>query len=377
MSTLRDKLAGRLREIQDQARSITEQEERSEATDAILADLLKEGETLQARAVELSRIEGITGAAEAMAIPAAKVERGDDATSGLGEVFTRSEAFRKFQQAPVGTSGKVHVPVDMFHQRALLTTTSGTGKPWQTPGRMTLKPPMRQTPLLDLVVRYPASSNSMEWITYPAAAPLAAVVPEGTAKPEATITADVVTLTLQTIAHWVPATRQMIEDSPMAAEFIEQELTRGVLDKIEAEIAATITAATLPTTAGADLMASIRLGIGEVQNAGFQPNAVVLNPADYAALDIQVFGNTLLGPSMSGQFWGLRPVAVGAQPAGTALVGDFTAGVHYIERSTVDLLVSDSHSTYFTENKLAFLAEARGKGVVTRAEALVECTVTP
>ena len=376
MSTLRDKLANRLREIQEQARSITEQEDRSEATDAILADLLKEGETLQARAVELSRIESITGAAEAMAIPAARVEKRDDAPSGIGELFTRSEAFSRYQQAPMGTSAKVTVPVGML-TRAPQTTTSGTGQPWVSESRISIKTPMRQTPLLDLVQRVSVGSNSVEWITYPAAAPVAAVVAEGTPKPEATINASIATVTLDTIAHWAQATRQLLEDSGAARDFIEAELSRGVSDKIEAEIAAAITAATLPATAGADLMASIRLGVGVVQNAGFQPNAVVLNPADYAALDIDVFGKTLLGPAISGSFWGLRPVAVGAQPAGTALVGDFTAGVTYLERNSVSLYVTDSHASTFTSNIFTFLAEARGKGVVTRAEALVECTVTP
>ena len=300
-----------------------------------------------------------------------------DEPQTMGDLFIRSQAWENYRQAPRGTSSQVSIPSGLL-QRAPLTTTAGTGSPWKTPSRISIAAPARQTPLLDLVQRVPVASNSVDWITYPAAAPLAAIVAESGPKPEATITATLVTVTLDTIAHYAQASRQLLEDSGAARAFIEGELSRGVLDKIEAEIAAAITAATLPTATDAtSLMNAIRKGVGVVQAAGFQPNAVVLNPADYAALDIDVFGNTLLGPMVSGSFWGLRPVAVGAQAAGTAVVGDYTAAINYLERTDVSVYVTDSHASTFTSNVFTFLAEARGKGVVTRAEALVECSKLP
>jgi len=308
--------------------------------------------------------------------PAGDGPKRNEQPQGMGDVFIRSQAWESYRQAPRGTSSQVSIPSELL-QRAPLTTTSGTGSPWKSPSRISIAVPSRQTPLLDLVQRIPVASNSVDWITYPAAAPLAAVVAELGAKPEATITASIVTVTLDTIAHYAQASRQLLEDSGAARAFIEGELSRGVLDKIEAEIASAIAAATLPAATGADLMAAIRVGMGTVQSAGFQPNAVILNPADYAALDIDVFGKTLLGPAVSGSFWGLRPVAVGAQPAGTAVVGDFTAAINYLERSDVSVYVTDSHASTFTSNVFTFLAEARGKGVVTRAEGLVVCSKLP
>ena len=309
--------------------------------------------------------------------PAGDGSKRAEQPQGMGDMFIRSAAWESYRNAPRGTSSQVQIPSELL-QRAVLTTTSGTGSPWKSPSRVNIALPARQTPLLDLVQRIPVASNSVDWITYPAAAPLATVVAEGGPKLEATITATLVTVTLDTIAHYAQASRQLLEDSAAARAFIEGELSRGVLDKIESEIAAALLAATLPTATDAtSLINAVRKGVGTVQAAGFQPNAVILNPADYAALDIDVFGKTLLGPSISGSFWGLRPVAVGAQPAGTATVGDFTAGVNYLERTNVSVYVTDSHASTFTSNVFTFLAEARGKGVVTRAEALVECTKTP
>jgi HK97 family phage major capsid protein len=214
-------------------------------------------------------------------------------------------------------------------------------------------------------------------VTYPAAAPLAGVVAEGEAKPEATLTATVTPYSLETIAHWVQATRQLLEDSAAVRSFIESSLRRGVLDKIEATIAAAIGAATLPTATGADLISAIRVGVADVEDAGYTPNAIVLNPQDYAALDIAVMGGTLLGPTVRPSYWGLPVVASSAQTAGTALVGDFTAGVQLLQRTGVSLYISDSHASTFTSNIFTLLAEARVKAIVGQPSAVVECSKTP
>ena len=67
-------------------------------------------------------------------------------------------------------------------------------------------------------------------------------------------------------------------------------------------------AATIPDVTDADLLAAIRVGIGTVQAAGYAPNAVLLNPADWADLDIAVMGATLARPDGRQTFWGLRPI---------------------------------------------------------------------
>ena len=245
------------------------------------------------------------------------------------------------------------------------------------PQKLYAAAPMDQRPLTALVGKVQVSGNVVEWVTYPAAAPLAAVVPEGDPKPEATLAATVTPQTLDTIAHWVQASRQALEDSATLRSFIEGNLSRGVMDKIEANIAAAMIAATLPTATGADLLGAIRAGIGQVQSAGFTPNAIALNPSDYAALDIQVMGGTLNGPTMLGAYWGLPVVPVGALPAGTATVGNFTDGVTLLNRTGVSLYVSDSHGATFISNVFTLLAEARAKALVGQPSALCECTATP
>ena len=81
--------------------------------------------------------------------------------------------------------------------------------------------------------------------------PPAAVVAEGTAKPEATFTATPKTAALDTIAHWVQITRQALDDAPYIRSVIEGKLRRGLLNKAEADMAAAIDASTaVQTVAG-------------------------------------------------------------------------------------------------------------------------------
>ena len=68
------------------------------------------------------------------------------------------------------------------------------------------------------------------------------------------------------------------------------------------------------TAAQGGLLAAIRVGIGKVEAAGFNPNAVALNPADYAALDVAVMNVANAVPTSQNTFWGMRPVAAGGDP---------------------------------------------------------------
>ena len=175
-------------------------------------------------------------------------------------------------------------------------------------------------------------------------------------------------------------TRQALDDATYIRSLLETKLRRGLLRKISADIQAAITAATLPTATAATLLGAIRVGIGTVQEAGYDPNAVLLNPADWAEMDVGIMTGTLGGPAVNQNFWGLRPVASSSQPVGTATVGDFQAGVQYLDRNVTDVFLTDSHAAFFISNILVILAEARGKSVVPEPAALVECSgseVTP
>ena len=283
-----------------------------------------------------------------------------------GEEFIRSEVFTNYPGR--GTSSR-------FLTRALpmaLTTFPALPKTV-----VDNNAPAPVTPLLGLIPAIPVATNSVDLVTFTKVAGGAAVVAEGANKPSVEFGPGVSTVTLDTIAGWTQATRQLLEDSAAIRAMIDQELRRDVSLKLESEAAAALVAATIPTGAGTTLLESIRIGIGAVQAQGYNPNAVLLNPADWATLDITVMGKTLLGPSVRSEFWGVLPVASTAQPAGTATVGDFSAGASRFTRNGVNIYVTDSHASTFIANIFTILAEARAKTVIRHPNAFYEATKTP
>lgn len=283
----------------------------------------------------------------------------------VGEQFIESDEFRSFNG---GTSGRVQVEL-----RATIDTTTNPGAAWLVPNRVVAPAARFSTPLLDVFNRIVVSSNVVD-VVKTGIAPEAEVVEEGALKPEATLVSTVESKSLKTLAHHVNATRQVLEDSTQMRSWIDGQLLQGVFRKMNAEAAAALTGAVLPTATGADLLSAIRVGIGTVEEAGFAPTAIVLNSADYAALDVDMLGKTLDGDRIRGSYWGLPVVSSSAVAAGTAYVGDFAAGSAFFDRNVASVYVTDSHDTNFTSNIITILGEARGLAEIINVNAFAACS---
>jgi hypothetical protein len=288
-----------------------------------------------------------------------------------GELFTRDAAFQNY--AGYGTSGRVELP-GVMDTRAPIDTSFLDVPPstfLPTPWKMT-------TPLLDAIGRERVSSGNVEWVVYPGSYPMAGVVAEGALKPEADIVPSVKSAALNTYAHWKGITRQALEDLPRIQNIVENALRNGILLKIEADTAAALLAdATIPTAEYPDLLTGIRVAIGEVQAAGYSnPTGILLNPADFAELDVTIMGGTLGGPTVNSSFWGVRAYAVGAIPVGTSYVGDLKTGLTLFDRAQTAVYLTDSHADNFIRNILVVLAEARALPVVTGPSAMHKVTTT-
>lgn len=261
-------------------------------------------------------------------------------------------------------------------ERAPLYLSSGTGTPWKATERISMAQPEFRTPLTDAVTQIAISSNNYEWVVYGADPTISAATAEGATKPEATISASLTSGSLDTIAHWAQASRQLLEDSSAAQQYIDTALIRGVRRKVESNVAtAILTASTTNAGTGSTLLKAIRKGLGVVQDKGYMPDVVVLNPADWAELDIAVMGSTLMGPNQPAGFWGLRPVASSLVSAGTAIVGNLGDAITLLKRTEVNVYVTDSHASTFVANVFTILAETRCKAVATAPDALAFCTI--
>jgi hypothetical protein len=297
------------------------------------------------------------------------------AALGWGDQFIRSDAFRDYPGA--GTSRRVELPFDLEQRAAILLGNLPAGA--LPPYNYTPASYAYPSPLLDVVGKVTTSSQAVQWVTWaPNPQAAAPVVPEGELKPEAVMTPTIVSDTLETYAHHKMISRQALEDVPQIRSTVESRLRQGITVALEdavtdALIAAPIPPATVPL--GGSLLEAIRAGVATVQSAGYgNPNAVLLNPMDWAALDVSTVGNAGGASGQSG-FWGMRAVAVPALPAGTAYVGNFQTAVQLFTRASAEVFMSDSHADNFLRNLLVILAEIRALATVPDPAAAAECSV--
>lgn len=307
---------------------------------------------------------------------AARAEKSPEALQtrqSAGELFVRSELFKDYAASPRGRSGAFEFDTLPLQTRALPTGVADLIAAGLTGGKhqVDITKPQAPTPLLNAVTTIQVSTNAVEFVAWSKVAGGAAIVPEKGAKPSAEWGPAVTSDTLDNIAVHTQLTRQMIEDFPAVRSYIDDQLSFEVLAKEEAEAAAAINAAVLPATTGADLSTAIRNGMVLVELAGFTADAVLINPADAADLEVAARGANFA----SDPYWGLTPIKAASIPEGSPIVGDFRRAVERYVRSQVQLFITDSHADTFLTNVFTLLAERRSLTAVVRPQALAEVTV--
>jgi HK97 family phage major capsid protein len=338
-----------------------------------------------AKFVEVYGAHTEAAARSAAAREAAERERAaagptEERSRSWGEAFTQSEQFKAYSGH--GTSQPFKIEESRWLEERDNPVTTGIANGDLTPAMMWRGPtePRLRTPVLDVIGRVPTTMGSVEyyyWFSHdPNGDPaMAGVVPEGDLKPEMPLDGELKSIPIDTFAWWKGITRQALEDIPMIRSIVDTQLRQGVIRRISYQAAAALTSDTnIPEVGNASLLAAIRQALATIDDEGFTANAVLLNAADWADMDLEVLAAGLVPPDINTRFWGLRPVAVPGLATGTAYVGDFTEGVTFFDRTSTSLIMTDSHADFFLRNKLVLLAEARGNVVVTNAAALVKCT---
>lgn len=230
------------------------------------------------------------------------------------------------------------------------------------------------TPLLGIVSVETVSTPAVEvvhtHITYNADD-----VAEGSVKPESTVSYTADTLVVPTVAHWTKASRQILADKARLDGFLRDRLQVGLNKKLDTAVYTAILAGAYTAKTAASLLAAIRLAKAELDALGFEANAMVINPTDFANLDIAILNGTLRGPVLNGSYWGLTPIASSKVAVGTVYVGDFKTAVTTYMRADAEIFVSDSDGDNFTKNLITYLAETRSLTVVTTPQAIVTAHV--
>lgn len=304
-----------------------------------------------------------------------------------GEEFIAADGLKGFAEE--------HARPGRFRLELKTTITTGatSGGPLFAPVRDTAALlPRRRLTIRDLLPIVQVSSNSVEWPSMTARPDAAATVVEGAAKPQSTMAMELRTTPTQVIAHWVAASRQVLDDAPQLRDLIDTELRYGLALVEETQllsgdgVSPNLHGLIPQSTAFADpLDGQIttpnqidRIGSAILQSAlaDFPATGIILHPSDWQLMRMLKDGEARYilgapGTDIDPVLFGLPVVATKAIAAGSFLLGNFQEAATLYDRWSPRVEISTEHADFFTRNLVAILAEQRIALAVRKPAALV------
>jgi HK97 family phage major capsid protein len=239
-----------------------------------------------------------------------------------------------------------------------------------------IPPLLKPLSLLDLIPSGVTDSNMIQYVQVTGIPAGAAETDQLALKPQEGLSTIDATAPVRTVAGWIKAARQQLDDIAGLATLINTLLPYDVRRRIEAQMLAgdgtgqnllgiTNTAGVgAPTAVDGDNAADAVLrAMTVIVLSDAEPNFVTMNPL--TVQDIRLMKNTvgsyLYGsPSdmITPSIWGLTITSNRLIPQANPLVGD-SMGAALLVREAVNVKTSDADQDDFIRNRVTVLAEAR------------------
>jgi HK97 family phage major capsid protein len=293
-----------------------------------------------------------------------------------GETIVKSPEFKAFVDG--GARGQQRLEI-----KAAVTIGSGAtlGGPLISPHVITTPTmlPKRRLTIRNLLAPGTTTSNSVWFAQQTARQNNAATVSESAPKPQSDMHFVQKQSPVVTIATYVQASRQALDDAQALMSVIDSDLryNLGIVEEGEMLSAdgtgshllglipqSTAYSAPYVFGAGETNIDRIALAILQSELTNMPANGVCINPIDWMKMRLQktTQGEYILGApdkSTPPVIWGLPVVATPAITAGSFLVGSFDLAAQYFERLAVEILISTEHNVNFTTNEVTIRAEER------------------
>lgn len=293
-------------------------------------------------------------------------------------------------------SGYVHpLPRAALTSIATTNTTTVGVAPDMQPG--VIPGTQRRLTVRDLITPGRTSSNMIQYVKETGFTNAAATVSEGDAKPESSLVYALTQSAVVTIAHWIKASKQILDDFMQLQSNIDGRLRYGLALVEENQllkgsgvgnnlngIYTQATAFSAPIVIGGapTKIDTIRLMLLQAELAEYPSTGIVLHPSDWASIELTkdtthgyIFANpqSLATP----QLWGRPVVPTQAMTVDTALVGAFRLGAQLFDREDANVVIATENSDDFIRNLITIRAEERVALAVYRPEAFIKNTNLP
>ena len=323
--------------------------------------------------------------------------RGAGATTekSIAEQLMETEQFKSYAQDPrTNKSAKLMVKATITSATADAAGSAGAlVVEHRVPG--VVATPERKLTIRDLLMPGTTDSNAITYVreklfTNNAAAQAS----EGAKKAQSDLQFEEITTGVKTLAHFVKASRQILDDAAMLQSYINGRLTYGLKLVEDKQLlsgdgaSGGLTGIMNVAQAFADpaklaaytIIDQLRLAQLQVILAEYPSNGFVLNPIDWAKIELEKDGmgrNIIGNPQSLAQptLWGIPVVQTQAMAAGSFLTGAFDLGAQIFDRQQSGIAVSTENEDDFVKNLVTVLCEERLALAIYRPEAFVKGTL--
>lgn len=316
----------------------------------------------------------------------------------LGCQFVESDQFKSLKGA-AGQRGKANLEVKATITSLTTDAAGSAGDLVQTtrlPG--IIAPPDRKLTIRDLLMQGRMDGNALEYVRETGFTNNAGMVAEGTKKPQSDIKFDLISTTAKVIAHYMKASRQILDDASQLQSYIDGRLRYGLAFKEEQQIlngdgtgqnllgiipqATAYVRPTGVTPSSETIIDTLRYAMLQAVLAEYPASGHVLNPIDWASIETlkDSTGQYIIGNpqgAASPTLWRLPVVETQAITAGKFLTGGFSMGAQIFDRWLSRVEVATENEDDFINNLVTILAEERLALAVYRPEAFIYGDLKP
>lgn len=291
-----------------------------------------------------------------------------------GHQFTNSAAYKSFA---AGDTTRARFEVQNNTVTGSDTTVAPDRKPGVVPGAF------QPLTLESVLPSVPTSSNAIEYTREASFVNNAAEVAEAAQKPESDITFALVNMPVATVAHWIKISKQLAADNAALAAYINNRMVYGVNRKVETQLA--VGNGTSPNLSGLfktgnftahgysaaqlgstlEKFVLIRKIIADLYVAGYPADSILLNPIDWAQMDIELLTTPAMQARISvdqagnTRLWGIPVIQAVGVAQDTFLVGSLAQACTKYDRQGVTVDLSEHDADNFTKNLITLRAERR------------------
>jgi len=375
-----EKLAGQLKTrlatldelIEKKQKLLAENKDDTETRDAI-AELQKSAESVNDLSARFAEFEQnmVNG-----------VQNGELDANTIGGLISRNEGLSNEIKAIKQARGKVQI--DGVSARNTIMISGIDNAVNINNAKMV---PTAENPLtiVNMINWIPTTADLIPYVRETAVSFMADIVPESELKPESTLEFGTDSLEVDVIAHWVRVSKQVLDDAPALAAYIEGRMSYGLRLKLEYLVINGDTKSfkglmkagnSLTVVAADNAIDTISTAKAKAYANFLPPETVILNPQDWAEIEQTkgtdghyLFGSP--GSAVQPILWGLKVMQSPAMPIGKHWTGNITMATEGYLRQDATVELSTEDADNFRKNLVTVRAEMRAAFGVVMPDAAV------